>query len=135
LLENQDLCVLATAGPAGPHASLMGFLPAPDLGHIYLLTPSQTRKYQNILHNPLVSLLVDDRGKSGPGASRALTIAGHARPLADPEARARLLGAFGRRLPHLADIMDDPSTVLLEVAVCSFKLLEGPVNALEMVLE
>jgi nitroimidazol reductase NimA-like FMN-containing flavoprotein (pyridoxamine 5'-phosphate oxidase superfamily) len=126
LLTRQHLCVLATAGPEGAHASLMSFLWEPGASRVYLVSSAETLKFQNILAEPRVSLLIDDRRGGDPGSIRALTVRGRCRPEADERAEAEVLARFAAELAHLAEICADPASRVLVVEVEHLQLLEGP---------
>lgn len=66
LLKSKDTCVLATASGNEPHCSLMSYAVNDDCREIYMMTFRSTRKYENLLSNPVVSLLVDTREEDNP---------------------------------------------------------------------
>ncbi len=49
-----------------PHCSLMSYAVNEDCREIYMMTFRSTRKYENLLSNPVVSLLVDNRRRTTP---------------------------------------------------------------------
>lgn len=60
-LSNIPLAVLATVNAAGqPSVATMHFVVGTDLS-FYFTTETSTKKYQNILHNNKVSIVVSDR--------------------------------------------------------------------------
>lgn len=61
ILQKQRLGVLATTGDSGPRTALVAFVFAEDQKIIFFFTPRNTSKYINIMSEPRVSLLVDDR--------------------------------------------------------------------------
>jgi general stress protein 26 len=122
LIQSQEQCVLATLGPAGPHCSLMSHLAEAHAGVIYLITRADTAKFRNIVNDPRVSLLVDQRNAS-PG--KALTISGRCAPLAQGPERKRLLADFGQKHPGLRPILDAPDCRVLAVRVERFQYLDG----------
>jgi nitroimidazol reductase NimA-like FMN-containing flavoprotein (pyridoxamine 5'-phosphate oxidase superfamily) len=128
LLSRQGLCVLATAGPEGAHASLMSFLWEPEERRIYLVSSADTRKYQNLLAEPRVSLLIDDRRSADVSSIRALTVRGRCRPLEEGRAEAEVLARFAAEHPQLARICADPESRVLVVEVEHLQLLEGPAH-------
>lgn len=126
LIRKQDMCVLTTVQGKDPHASLMAYLPDAQCRRLYLVTSRRTRKFQNLLQNPKVSLLVDDRGAAPRGQVRALTLEGTCRPLLDPDLNQELRRHFSRRHPQLAPILNDPHSSFLEVEIKVMLLMEGP---------
>jgi len=129
LVLKNELCVLATAGPQGPHASLMSYLASADGAEIYLVTKADTLKYENIQADPRVSLLIDDRRMGDHGELNALTISGRAERVGDARTEAELLARFAAERPHLCRISSDPESQVLRVKIDKLQLLEGPTEA------
>ena len=61
LFSDQPLAVLATDAGGRPYTSLVAFAAASDLTRLLFATTRATRKFANILENPRVSLLIDNR--------------------------------------------------------------------------
>jgi nitroimidazol reductase NimA-like FMN-containing flavoprotein (pyridoxamine 5'-phosphate oxidase superfamily) len=128
LVKEKDICVLATVSAGRPHCSLMAYVTDDDCGEIYMVTHRRTKKYENLMENPSVSLLIDTR-EEHPGSRRpqaeALTISGTFKPINEEDnviiVRSRLLG----RHPHLKEFVDDPEAVIFSIKVASFLLLDG----------
>jgi nitroimidazol reductase NimA-like FMN-containing flavoprotein (pyridoxamine 5'-phosphate oxidase superfamily) len=129
LIQNNQICVLATMGSQGPHTSLMGYLAAPEASEIYLVTKTDTLKYQNMQHDSRVSVLIDDRRAGDPGELRALTISGRADEVKDTRTEAELLARFAAERPHLCRISSDPGSQVMRVKIHKLQLLEGPTKA------
>jgi len=129
LLEGRHLCVLATSGPQGPHASLMSYLMGEAPHELMLISPRDTTKFRNILAEPRVSLLVDGRESAEPAAVNALTISAVARVVEEEGGRRTWLERFSRRLPQLAGLCSQPHAQVLMVQMRSLMLLTGPQNA------
>jgi len=126
LIQTQEICVLATSGPQGPHTSLMAYLAAEDSTEIYLVTKPDTLKCENIKVEPRVSLLIDDRRAGAASELRALTIGGRAEEVVDTRSEAELLARFSSERPLLCSIAADPGSKVLRVSVEKLRLVEGP---------
>lgn len=126
LILNNELCVLATTGPQGPHTSLMSYLASEDVASLYFVTKSDTLKYSNIQNDPRVSILIDDRRVGDHSELNALTISGRAERVQDTREEAELLARFAAEQPHLCRISSDPDSQVLRVAIVRLQLLEGP---------
>lgn len=129
LILNNELCVLATIGPQGPHTSLMSYLTSDDGAEIYLVTKADTQKYSNIQAEPRVSILIDDRRVGDPGELNSLTISGRAERVRDTRTEAEILARFAAERPHLCEISSDPDSQVLRVLIDNLQLLEGPTEA------
>jgi nitroimidazol reductase NimA-like FMN-containing flavoprotein (pyridoxamine 5'-phosphate oxidase superfamily) len=79
LVKEKDICVLATVSGDKPHCSLMAYVTDDDCREIYMVTQRESRKYENLMKNRSVSLLIDTReenlGSRRPEA-KALTVSG-----------------------------------------------------------
>lgn len=117
LLGEQRFAVLGTCQPDGaPYASLVGIAAAPDLRLLLFATGRATRKYANLLHEPRVSLLIDNRQNTARDLQRAMaaTALGTAHELQGEER-----GPWAERLlarhPALAEFVASPGTALFRV--------------------
>ncbi len=124
LFESQPLTVLATHSKGQPYTSLVAFAAAEDLKALYFATRRATRKYNNLLADPRVSLLVDNRANKPSDFRRAtaVTVLGEAIELAgqDAEKCARIYLA---RHPQLEAFLASPACALFSVQVHSYYLV------------
>ncbi|MGE5841926.1 MAG: pyridoxamine 5'-phosphate oxidase family protein [Deltaproteobacteria bacterium] len=132
LAKEKDICVLATVSGDKPHCSLMAYATDAECSEIYMATHRATRKFQNLMENPSVSLLIDTReehkGSHRPEA-KAMTVSGFFERLKDDQkeasARARLLN----RHPHLREFLAHPDAEVMCIKIRSFLLLDGLTDA------
>ena len=126
LAREKDICVLSTVSrDATPHCSLMTYVADEECREIYMATHSSTMKYQNLLHNPAVSLLIDSREVTPRQQAQAMTVSGVFQPIVDKNKRDRVEARLLRQHPHLKDFIKNPDTVLICIKVQSFLLLDG----------
>lgn len=133
MLRDNDMCVLATAGPEGPYTSLMGYVWDPEQLRIYLLLRKGSAKYANIRAEPRVSLLIDDRVRHATAphdGTQALSVSGMCAPMTEPDEAQRAQDLILARLPHLAAIAAYPDATVLRVEPTGFQLLRDIENAL-----
>lgn len=134
LLAEQKLAVLSTVHATGhPYVTLVAFAWTQDLKCLAFATPRATRKFEHILSNPRVALLVDNRtGRQEDfHEAMALTVLGEARESSGRE-RGRLLDSYLERHPGLADFVQAPSTALMVVDVERYILVRQFQNVLEL---
>ena len=126
LVKGKHICVLAMVSQAAtPHCSLMVYVADEECREIYMATHSSTMKYQNLLHNPAVSLLIDSREVTPRQQAQALTISGLFQPIDDKNKKERVEARLLRQHPHLKELIKNPDTVLICIKVQSFLLLDG----------
>jgi hypothetical protein len=121
VLLNQNLGVLATTGKKYPYTSLVGFVPTKDMRNIVFATIKQTRKYNNIINHPEVSLLVNSSTNSSDDFkdAAAITIMGIAVTDLKKE-RKELEKIYLERFPFLVDFIKDPCCELVKIKVEKF---------------
>ena len=135
LLENNH-GVLATSSQDVPHASLMAYTVQAQTQYILMATSASTRKWANLLANPKMALLVDDRAKQArsgasgePPATRALTIGGTQRNVSDRAEQSEILEALRARHPHLSGLLAREDVRVIRLLPLWGLLLRGPEDA------
>ncbi|MFZ0611829.1 MAG: pyridoxamine 5'-phosphate oxidase family protein [Desulfobacterales bacterium] len=136
LCASQKLAVLCTQSDSQPYASLMAFFVAPDLKHLYLMTPKDTRKYKNLAANPRVAVLVtsSENQPSDFQQARAATVIGSATEVSGPS-RRKLIERYIEKHPHLEDFAKSPSSALIQVTVETYVLVENFQQVSELHME
>ena len=130
IVGDRSTCVLATVSEGKPHCSLMGYVSDTDCREIYMVTHRDTKKYQNLVNNPLVSLLIDTREEpSAASETIALTIDGLCSPIKDEGKMTLVKAMLLDRHPQLKVFLDQSHAALLSVEITSFLLLDGLTEA------
>lgn len=126
VLDRNRLAVLATQHRGQPHASLMAFTPFDGLRYILLATYRDTRKYQSLLEDGRVAILVDDGdGGATPSSRRVvITAIGEAIEIPEEEFPAHLAAHLARH-PDLEEFLRSPDCVLVRVAVGAYQVVGG----------
>jgi nitroimidazol reductase NimA-like FMN-containing flavoprotein (pyridoxamine 5'-phosphate oxidase superfamily) len=125
LLETQRSAALATQESGQPYLSLMAFAATSDLTTIIVATDRRTRKYANLMAEPRVALLIDNRSNI-PADTReavAVTVLGQARE-AIPEEHQKFLRLFLDKHPHLEDFATLPTCALIAVRVATYIVVQ-----------
>jgi heme iron utilization protein len=118
LLESQNLAVLSTQNHGQPYSNLVAIAATPDLKHLLFATTRATRKYANLMADPRVSVLVDNRRNEVADfvEAAALTALGKAWELQGVE-RQQYLPLYLAKHPNLADFVAGPTCALLRIRV------------------
>lgn len=124
LLTSQRLAVLSTQNQGQPYSNLVAFAVTPDLKFLLFATGRATRKYANLLADPRVSLLIDNRSNEAADFARAaaLTILGQAWEMYGAD-RQHLLSIYLERHQYLRDFVTSPNCALLRVKIEKFILV------------
>ena len=126
LLHQQVQCVLATTNGGHPAQHMMAYGFSIDLASIYLTTYKRTRKFRNMVSNPVVSLLWDNRsGRIQDHLdSYSLTAIGHATLLTDND-QSRASEAILSRNATLKELLNHPNSRLFEVILDEYQWTTG----------
>lgn len=126
LLNEQRLAILATVSQESPYCNLVAFTPSDDLRTIIFTTPRSTSKYANMLRNPNVSLLVDDRMRNGFGftSGMVVTAVGAVAPVGLQD-EDMLKGRHANRHAELNDFIWSPDCALMQVRVLRYILVSS----------
>ena len=132
LVKEKDICVLATVSGDKPHCSLMAYVTDDDCREIYMVTHRESRKYENLIKNRSVSLLIDTReehaGSRRPEA-KALTVSGTFKKIDDKNKKIQVRSKLLDRHPHVREFLDHPDAEIVCIRVESFLLLNGLTDA------
>ena len=123
LLNSQKLAVLATQSDDGPHESLVAFSCSDDARRLFLMTHRQTRKYRDIIGNPRIAMLIDNRSNrdSDFEQATAITAKGVAKEL-NGDARDKWLATYLKKHPQLTDFARLPEVALIKIEVTDYQI-------------
>ena len=118
LLHTQKLAVLSTQNHGQPYCNLIALAATADLKYLLFATTRATRKYANLMADPRVALLVDNRKNEVADFTDAagLTALGKAWELQGLE-RQQFLKIYLEKHPNLEAFVANPDCALLRVKV------------------
>jgi general stress protein 26 len=124
LLQSQRFAVLASQGEIEPYQNLIAFINTKDLKQIIFATSKNTKKYDNIIKNSKISILIDNRGNKPDDIKKAVvvTVVGIANELKHNLDLYKNL--FLKKHPYLADFINLPDTVLINLKVEKYLLVD-----------
>jgi nitroimidazol reductase NimA-like FMN-containing flavoprotein (pyridoxamine 5'-phosphate oxidase superfamily) len=125
LAKEKNICVLATVADGKPYCSLMAYVTDENCKKIYMVTHKNTNKYENLMGNPSVSLLIDTRDISPRSKAKALTVEGVYTAIESEEKRKKVRAKLLSVHPHLAEFIKHSEAEILCVKIRSFLLLNG----------
>jgi len=118
IFATEKVAVLATSAEGQPYGSLVAFAATGDLEQLLFATDRSTRKYVNLLNDPRVSLVIDNRREMKSGLSNALAVGavGKAEELkgSDQEGMTEI---YVSRHPYLADFVRSHEVAFFTVRV------------------
>ena len=125
ILLNNNLCVLSTCKNNIPNSSLMQYICDSRCTKIYMLTLKESTKYNNIINNSNVSLLIDTRIRNNEPQIQAATIYGQASILDDISISKKIIDQLSKNHESLLNLASDINVCVIEIAIKSALLLEN----------
>lgn len=115
-LHSQRVLVMATTSGNSPYCNLMSFACTKE-GSIIIITPRDTSKYENLMQNNHVSLLITDSCIDNPSIENtaAVTINGTAKEI-EAGKREELEDTFIAKHPELKDFAHSDASALFLIA-------------------
>jgi len=125
ILLNNNLCVLSTCKNNIPNSSLMQYICDSRCTKIYMLTLKESTKYDNIINNSNVSLLIDTRIHNNKQQIQAATLYGEASILDDKSVSKNIIGQLSNKHESLLNLASDINVCVVEITIKSALLLEN----------
>ncbi|MFX1560788.1 MAG: pyridoxamine 5'-phosphate oxidase family protein [Promethearchaeota archaeon] len=118
VLDSQSIAVLGTSKEDEPYSSLVGFVVTEDLKQLIFATMRQRLKYRNMLANPRVTLMIDDRHEQSNdfNETTSVTIVGTADDV-EGKKREEYAAMLVERHPILSEFVNSPDCALMRVAI------------------
>jgi nitroimidazol reductase NimA-like FMN-containing flavoprotein (pyridoxamine 5'-phosphate oxidase superfamily) len=126
LLTTQVQCVLSTIDEDTPNQHLMAFALEPSLTDVYIASERATKKVANLLRNPAVSLLWDNRTGNTRDHVHGLAVTAQGQAsLLNGWARARVEHLLLARNPELATLFSGNEAAVFALRIQSYRLVQG----------
>lgn len=133
LFNSQMLAVLSTQSENQPYASLVAFAADKNLEHIYFLTPNTTRKYENMVTNPKVAILVNNSLNKADDIYKAVSVTGiGSATVVKASDETQRLTMYLKKHPHLKGFSKAPTTAFICVAMKRYFMVNQFQNVIEI---
>jgi nitroimidazol reductase NimA-like FMN-containing flavoprotein (pyridoxamine 5'-phosphate oxidase superfamily) len=118
IIESQKIAVLGTSQKNEPYSCLVAFVLTENLKEIIFATKRKRLKYQNMVANPRVTLLIDDRdrGESDLEKTTSIAVIGSAEDTANVT-REKCVSLLLKRHPELTNFVKTPDCALIRVKI------------------
>jgi len=126
VLERNRLAVLSTQLEGQPHASLMAFTPTGGIRFLAFATYRDTLKYESLLKDGRVAILIEDRSGDAthPDRSLVLTALGEVGEMTEEERQALTLKHLARHPGH-SEFLGSPDCELVLVVIKAYQIVGG----------
>ena len=125
LIREKDICVLATDAGGKPYCSLMAYVNDESCHEIYMVTLRNSKKFKNLMENPVVSLLIDSREKKPPSQQQALTVEGSFYLIKNEDKQTSIREMIRKAHPHLNYFIDDKEAEIFCIKAEFFMLVNA----------
>ena len=119
IINNQKYAVIATKGKKYVHTNLVAFISSDDLKNIYFATSNKSKKYENLMNNPYVSILIDNRKNNSTDIlnATAITVFGVA---SEVKNKSDIMNIYIKKHPGLKNFVNNSDTVFIEFKVKNY---------------
>ena len=133
LFESQSFAVLSTQKNLQPYASLVAFAATDNLKEIYFLTPNTTRKYDNLIENRKVAVLVNNIKNKTDDIYNAISVTGTGNAsVVNPTNERQALDFYLKKHPHMEGFAKAPTTALIRVDMNRYFMVSQFQNVVEL---
>ncbi len=118
VLESQSIAVLGTSKNDEPYSCLVGFAVSDDLRELVFATMRQRLKYKNMIANPRVTLMIDDRDAKASdfNETTSITIVGSAKDVMGSD-RQKYASMLLARQPALTEFVKSEDCAVMRVTI------------------
>ncbi|MFW9843822.1 MAG: pyridoxamine 5'-phosphate oxidase family protein [Candidatus Thorarchaeota archaeon] len=118
VLSSQKIAVLSTSKEGEPYSCLIAFAITDDLREVIFATMRQRLKYANMIVNPRVTLIVDNRDAkdSDFNETTSITMIGTAEDIR-VNGREKYAELLLKRHPSLTDFVNSPNCAVIRVMI------------------
>jgi nitroimidazol reductase NimA-like FMN-containing flavoprotein (pyridoxamine 5'-phosphate oxidase superfamily) len=133
LFSEQRFAVLATQRDGQPYTDLVAFAATEDFRHLLFVTPRATRKFANLVSDPQIAMMIDDRQNKAADLHHAVAVTaiGKAKEVVGHE-KETLLALFISKHPLLESFARAPSCALLRASVEKYDIAGRFQNVAEL---
>lgn len=136
LLQNEQFAALSTSKADHPYINLITFAETDDLTAILFCTPMDTRKYENMQHNPKVALMVENSRNQAIDLTEAMAITAIGQvQLTTATLSPEWAACFLEKHPHMGIFVNDTHTALVRIQVEQYILVKNFLETAEYRLQ
>jgi general stress protein 26 len=125
LFSDQRLAVLSSNMNDQPYPSLVAFAHTDDLKNLFFATLRDSNKYKNIINNPKISMLIDNRGNSTSDFSDAIAVSVFGIASEIDAETDKIMNIYLTKHPYLKNFIEMHGCALLKIKVEKFKVISN----------
>ncbi len=121
LFNSQILAILATNMKGMPYTSLVAFVATDDLKEIIFATFKGTKKHDNLLNEPRVSILIDNRKNQTSDFQDAIAVSARGLGMIITSQREKYQSLYLKKHPSLFEFITSPKCDLIRIKVSEYQ--------------
>ena len=123
LFDEQRFAVIATQGENNPYTNLVSFLANETCEKIYFPTSKKTKKYENLLRDSRISILIDNRGNKPEDIKNAIavTAVGTTKGTENQE----IITSFLKKHPYLKEFIQSIDSIMIEITIEKYIVVDS----------
>ena len=134
LFNIQKLAVLASNKQNQPYPNLIAFTCTDDLKNFIFVTKRDSIKFNNIMNNPQVSLLIDNRENQPSDFSSAIAVSVFGSAEEIKEDLDQHISLYLQKHPYLEDFVKSSDCALLKIHVEKYSMVSQFQNVQEIMI-
>jgi len=125
LLDQQKYAVIATQKDNVPYTNLVAFASTDGLGSIFFATRRDTTKFLNMLNNPCVSILIDNRKNLPSDLKDAIAVSAEAIAKDVKKNKEKFKKMLKDKHPELTGFLNEPDCELFELEIQKYFFVDN----------
>ena len=125
MLESQKYAVIATNKNKIPYTNIIAFASTQGLENILFATKKETTKFINLVNNPCVSILIDNRKNISSDLKNAQAVSAEAEVKQIEKEKEKLKEYFLKKHPEMKYFLNEPNCELLKLEVKKYYYVDN----------
>jgi general stress protein 26 len=125
LLKQQKYAVIATQKDNVPYTNLVAFASTDGVGSLFFATRRDTTKFLNMLNNPCVSILIDNRKNLPSDIKDATAVSAEAVAKDVKKKKEKIKKMLKDKHPELSGFLNEPDCELFELEIKKYFFVDN----------
>lgn len=124
-MQTQKYAVIATDKAKIPYTNIIAFAASEGYGNLIFATKRDSTKYLNLLNNPCVSILIDNRKNLSSDIMNARAVSAEAEAKDIKDNKEKFKELLKKRHPELSDFLNEPNCELFKLEVKKYFYIDS----------
>ena len=123
-MKSQKYGVIATQKDKYPYTNLVAYAPSSGLKSIFFATKQDSTKYFNLINNPCVSMLIDNRKNQSSDIKKASIVSAEGNAKNIIKNKKKVKKYLLEKHPELAGFLNEPDCELFELEINNYLFVD-----------